>query len=86
MIKAPLPNYAVCITEMPLSRPAVGQARALRMRSDATELAFPGITSGENGEREDLGPITSVALDPLDGSIWLLVRCAPQYTGLRSCV
>ena len=76
MVASALPQYQDCFERAPTaSGPASRPERQLGMPEAAPELPMPAIL-GESGQEERLGQIAAVALDPYDGSIWLLVRCA----------
>ena len=69
MSKAPLPHFHFCGRYESLPPPQLKHVAA------APALPLPPAANAE-GKQEALGAISAVAVDPFDGSIWILVRCA----------
>jgi hypothetical protein len=71
MVKSPLPHYMHCTQHV---QPRDELQHLPEKSTTAVMLPLPEI-KGASGEAEALGQISGVAVDPFDGSIWLLVRC-----------
>lgn len=83
MVESALPQYQECFSRAPTpSAPGGRRTSEPRMPEAAPVLPLPAIV-GQGGQEERLGQISAVALDPLDGSIWLLVRRASVW--LQRC-